>query len=342
MEDIQKDQNLDLLKVAIEKQNPKIKTIVVKSIRNTPVDIDYNDLHDEAFANKQSRLFPIFSPGHAVMSALYMMVQKTKDEIAKERCKSALVAFKLNEILDILEDNQTENEAPIIKIASEHENVEFLLPSIGKLPVSDKDMLEKSASILVQNFDSLTQSEKLEGAGQLTKIASEYGVDINNPKIKSYALQADSDLIKVGVSLIERMAMAGDRSEYQDIYNTITKEANTNGKISSNVEFLKKIAFKIMDIDKKNNIYNEFETITDVFNTPKSVKLQKTASSDILIDGQNIDKDQILSLSSEKVELLFGEQINFSDDNEKLEKVANFIESLPLVAKKDAIDLVKA
>lgn len=338
MIDIQNDSNLLLLKEAMGDSIPESAIPIIKG---TQIDIDYDDLMDEAFADKAHRTLPIFSPGHAAMSAMYLKSQKNNAESSTiSRCQKALIAFKLREVADMLDSKEEEQNENMLKTASFEDNVSFILPSRNKLPVANSEMLTKSASIFIRNINTLSLSEKIEGSMNLVKISEEYGVDVSDDRVNSYNMNMDTHLIKVASSLLSREGATAD-SGYRKIYDAITKIANEKGVILSDLSTQKKIAGDIIDLDSKNGVLGEFDTMIDVFNTPKE-SIEKVATETVEICGKSMDILKISSITNEDASFIFGKDIDFNSmsNADKITSISEHIESLPSSAQSSVIQLV--
>ena len=334
MIDIQNDNKLDMLKESMENSGSLLK----EAMSGENIDIDYDDLTDESFADRAHRKFPIFSPGQAAISAIYMKRQKDSiPESIISRCKANLIAFKLRGIADILDGKD------IVKEASDNgDDLEFILQSSRKLPVTDAEMLLKSASIFQKNINSLDIRERVDGSIQLSKFAATYGVDILTQEIKSYAMNAGCDLVKTAGTVLEREAATGD-SRYRDLYVDITKIANDNGKKVYDSVILRDLSYGMMELDADNGILGSFNPILDVYNIENEDTIEKVASATVNIGSNEVSVESILSISDDSLNLIMGEEVNRDcSDADMITKVSSHIESLPSHAQKKAIEIITA
>lgn len=327
MVDIQNDEGLLVLKEKLEANNTPE---VISLLKTASVDIEFDDIIDEAFADKENRMFPIFSPEMAAMSALYMQGEDV-DELTKEACEKALKDWGIDFIsLDSLE-KQASEEIP--------EDM-FLLPSKKKLPVFNDETLYKSASTLVSNFNSLSIADKVEASSNLYKIATEeYGMapeDLDE-KIIRYAQEAPCNLNKLADSVTERYAET-HLDGYKDM---IQKIASYKKEIGGSVSFDKSInagiAYDLIMLDKEAGVVDIFDAVYDVHNSPFIVnedtgELEKSASENtITIGDYTVTESQLYKVAEEDFNQAFpgSSELIFDGDSISEEKLENFMESAP-------------
>jgi hypothetical protein len=318
MIDIQNDDKLSVLGSRL--RDPE-NSVAADLLKEANIDEDFSNMVDEAFADKENRMFPIFTPEYATMSALYMQTQDV-DPLVKEACDKALKDWGIEGI-------STE-----MKIDSNHVGIpddRFLIPSRMKLPVVDKDSLEKSASALNGVFGQLELPEKLKAAGKLYKFATEeYGMSPNelSEDVLRYALRVPCDLNKLASSVSERYAET-HMDEYKEM---ITKIANLKSEIDGSVSFDSStnsgIGLELYRLDQKAGVTEVFDAIYDTFNHPyvEDSSLEKEASSVIdtlSIGGFDIEESQLEKLSSHDLDAIapgFAEEV-FDGDTISIEKL---------------------
>jgi len=324
MVDIQNDEGLMVLKEKIEANK---SSEVIDLLKTASIDAEFDDIIDEAFADKENRMFPIFSPEMTAISALYMQGEDV-DELTKQACEKALKDWGIDFIsIDSLEKQASEDIPDDM----------FLLPSQKKLPVIDDETLYKSASTLVSNFNSLSIADKVEASSNLYKIATEeYGLkpeDLDE-KIIRYAQEAPCNLNKLADAVTERYAET-HMDGYKDM---IQKIASYKKEIGGSVSFDKSInagiAYDLVMLDKEAGVMDIFDAVYDVHNSPFIVneetgELEKSASeSTIVVGDYTIPETQLYKVASEDFEHAFpgAAELIFDGDSiseEKLERLTN-------------------
>ena len=301
MTDIQNDESLSVLKDRLQEDANKSALSLLKT---ASIDTDFGDIVDSAFADQENRMFPIFSPEMAAMSAMYMQGQDV-DPLVKEACDEALVEWGVTDIsTGVLEKQASDSSIP---------DELFLLPESKKLPVVDEASLYKSASALSSNLNNLTVSEKVEASTRLYKIATiEYGVSPHDMSedIVRYALEAPCDLNKLAMAVTERYA-----ETHEDEYKSfIVKIASLKEELDGSISFDKSvnagIAFDLFALDKTANIDGVFDAVYDVFNTPfmenSEGELEKSASQNSIVVGNySIVESELYKIAEEDVESAF-------------------------------------
>ncbi len=334
MIDIQNDESLEILK---ERLQDKANAEAVSLLKTASVDVEFDDIIDNAFADTENRKFPIYSPEMTVMSALYMQGQDV-DPLVKEACDNALKEWGIENIsVEMLSKEAEDNSIP---------DDLFLLPSQKKLPVIDEDTLSKSASALVGNLDNLNISEKIEASMNLYKIATEqYGVDRNdiNSDVLRYAQEAPCDLNKLAMSVTERYAETHE-PEYKEM---IQKIASLKQEIDGTISFDKSvnagIAYDLIMLDKKAGVLDIFDPALDVYNAPYiepevSETLEKSASENSIVIGRHtILENELYKIAEEDIDSAFPGLSSelFEDGVMSVEKVENFVNEMPVSAVED-------
>lgn len=325
MIDIQKDDTLSVLGARLRDPENKVAADLLKE---ASIDNDMSDLVDEAFADRENRMFPIFSPEHAVMSALYMQTQEV-DPLVKEACDNAL------------KDWGIEGISTDMKIEKENVGIpedRFLIPSRMKLPVVDEETLEKSASALKGVFGQLKLPEKLKAAGKLYKFATEeYGVDPSSldEDVLKYALKVPCDLNKLASAVSDRYA----ETHFEKYKDMITKIAALKEEIGGSISFDSStnngIGLELYRMDQEAGVDTVFDAIYDTFNSPyvEDANLGKIAAEpieSIEIGGYTVTEDDLLKISSADIESVapgLSEEIFDGDEisMEKLSKKVGFM-----------------
>lgn len=329
MIDIQNDEGLEILR---DRLSDASNREAISLLKTASVDIDFSDIIDEAFADKENREFPIFSPEMAVTSALYIQGQDV-DPLVKEACDNALKEWGVSDLVstEMLSKEAAENEIP---------DELFLLSNIKKLPVVDEESLYKSASALKGNIDNLSIPEKIEASMKLYKIATEeYGVkpeDLDENVVR-YAQEAPCDLNKLAMAVTERYA-----ETHNDKYKSmIQKIASLKQEIGGSVSFDKSlnagIAFELSSLDKEANVLDIFDPVYDVFNSPyiepnsNDEELEKSASENTIVVGSySIPENELYKIAEEDLDSAFPGISSdlFEDGVMSVEKIENFTKEM--------------
>ncbi|MDF1879650.1 hypothetical protein JHD46_08375 [Sulfurimonas sp. SAG-AH-194-C20] len=226
----------------------------------------------EAFADQEKRIFPIHTPADASTSALFISVQKENiDDLVKIACQEALDEFGI----DFTVFSKIEVEEGLSKTAEINSlgSEVFLLPSIKKLPVIDRDTLLKSASVFFNNIDSLSIKDKIVGARRLDKFASDFSVskDEISPIQEQLMMRSPSNLSKLAVYIGDRKELMleaeSDTSECDSLLQKIALKRLENGTdISYDSDFGTSIVSELMMLDKNAGIGEHTFPIMEVFN----------------------------------------------------------------------------
>lgn len=293
-------QNDDKLQILGERLRDPDNIVAADLLKRASINDDFSDLVDEAFADKENRKFPIFSPEYTVMSALHMQVQDV-DPLVKEACDKALKDWGIE---GVSTDSIVEPENQGIPLDR------FLLPTKHKFPVIDQETLEKSASALKGVFNQLELPEKLKAARKLYKFATEeYEMSPEDlgEDIMRYSLNASCDLNKLASLVSERYAETHN-DEYK---NFIEKIASLKDEIGGSISFDKDlnsgIGMELYRIDQSSNVTDIFDAVYDTFNTVgiEDGSMEKVASYGldmVEIGGYSIPEDNLLKISSHDVE----------------------------------------
>ena len=291
--DINNDENMSFFAHAFEVAPVKpielLKQANVNDVSETsPADI---------FADPVDKKFPIHTPDHAAVSAVYLYKQASQaDDDTLQRTADALHEFGLDDLIPLLD-----GEIEMVKTAAEHD---FLLPSKMKFPVVDEVSLEKTASVVKQHLNVMPVEDRVEIATNLVKVASEFGKNVE--ELPTWALvygqEMASDLRKVASELAMRYA-ATEHPGYQEIGRELQKRASVAGPVVQNQALNRGIALQIHLLDKEAGLSErDFnDAFVTVFNsTPKPKEptanpdLSKLAGYDIMnIGGFDFDTKEL-------------------------------------------------
>lgn len=298
--DIQNDDELLVLAEKLQSR-PDIAAL----LKEASVDAEYSDLVDSAFADQKNRMYPIYSPEQALISAAYL--DGEDNELAKEACENALISW----------NHDTIKISSLTKVASTQDTIPdemFLLSKQRKLPVVDAETLEKSAQYLGSNWSKLDEAQKLEASHNLYKVATEQ-YEMNPESLSfevlSYAQKVPCDLHKLAMQVSERYAES-QHEGYRPFMDKIASlKDSINGSISFDESLNTGIAYELLSLDKEASMAHLFNAIPDTFNSMYiEGELAKTASSAIVIGGIEVSQSQIDAVDSASVKLFLGEDLH--------------------------------
>ena len=271
--DIGQDDGLEILKVAMMGATPEMMEVASE----TDLNMDYDELIKEAFADQENRQFPIHSPGDTLISAMYINAQEGIPSLVKEACAQQLSDFGIDYSFDVIEKVAKMEPSP---------SETFLLVDRKKLPATTPDMLIKSASHLDGSFESLTLKEKVESSTQLFKFALDFGMDTQelDSKFKVYSMESGVNLTKLSMSVQERMGSVDQ--EGQNLYRPFLEKTaahiqNTGNIYSFDKEINIGIAHELLELDKHAGLFGTYDAIYDTFNAPEMAEevMDKTANA---------------------------------------------------------------
>lgn len=236
-----------------------------------------SDLTKEAFAWPDERLFPIYSPSHALVSSVYLEGNEDVPSFVKEACEEACVLFGLDVQIGSLE-----------KVAEEPEQLnasDFLLPAQRKFPVVDADTMRMSRSALEKVASMLTPEELVVANRQLVKKAEELGEPVSDNAL-SLGLYGTIDTTTARSILHDRKLETGD-SRYEKIASGMA------GNVIYSVGKVADLVFDVLALDEDNDLDKiASETILDL--------VYPGAVDDVYSIGEEeIPTDKIASIDAE-------------------------------------------
>ena len=333
--DINNDENFLLLQEAlIEMDLPKEARAEIQKV---DPDVDYSDLIKEAFADEENRMFPLATEEDTVLSAVYFL--KQAESISDGSIKSKISEALSDWGIDYLSVDTMEKEASVLE-----QDPDFVLAKRKKLPVVDKDTLLKSASVFSSSINSLSLPERVEGAINLNKFATEYGVPFSSfgEDIGAYSLTRGCDLSKLSVSILDRLENVDAESavKYEEMLTKISGRMKDGELLVNTPEDAMGIASTLIDLDKTAELLSVFDPIKDVFNADIQVEegLEKVASEEaVAIGSYNIPLVKIASMSSEEAGRRVGDiATNFTDDGSiNIDKLEVFMGELTPTAQNE-------
>jgi len=228
------DTDMNVLKAKIEQVDGAAERL--EKVASVKIE-DPADLTKEAFAWPDEKLFPIYSPSHALLSSVYLEGNDDVPGFVKEACEEACALFGLD--IDIGSLQKTASEESLAPS-------DFLLPAMGKLPVVDEDSLAMSRGILEKTASDLKVDDLIVANRLLVKKASEFGFEPTDQE-RVFALDGHIDVLTARNILHDRYMASGD-SSYTKLAATLDGDTIVSkGRIAEMV-------FDVLAIDADNNI----------------------------------------------------------------------------------------
>ena len=248
---------------------------------------DRTDLTKEAFAWPDEKLFPIYTPAHALVSSVYLEGNDDVPVFVKEACEEACALFGMDVEIGGLE-----------KVASEPEQLsaeDFLLPESRKLPVVDMETFIASKNVLEKVASDLDVRDIVVSHRQLVKKASEVGADVSDRE-KALGLYGHIDGIAAKSLLHDRYLHTGD-NEYVKIAEDIS------GDLVYSKEKVAQIIFDTVDADMQNGLdFSPHDTISSMVVPGEDMDI-------VNIDGYEIPMEKIASIDSYDWTEIFPESV---------------------------------
>jgi len=240
----------------------------LEKVASLPLD-DRNDLTKEAFAWPEEKLFPIYSPAHALVSSVYLEGNDDVPGFVKEACEEACALFGMDVQIGALE-----------KIASTPDELEasdFLMPAARKLPVVDKDTFRMSASVLEKVASDLTGDDLIIANRQLVKKARDLGEDVSDEAL-SLGLYGTIDAIGARSTLHERTLITGDE-RYEKVASDIS------GDTVYSVEKVASIVMDVLSLDEEHGLDKTAkEAILELVNPGEVSEVFEIGAEEIPVD----------------------------------------------------------
>jgi hypothetical protein len=248
---------------------------------------DRMSLSPEAFAWPEEKLFPIYTPAHAIVSSAYLEGNDDVPEFVKEACENACVLFGLDITIGEMEKTAEHTES----LSPE----DFLLPEAQKLPVVDKHTLNLSSGVLEKVARELDARDIIVSHRQLVKKAEELGVDVSD-EVRALGLYGHIDGRAAKSILHDRYINTGD-SGYIKIAEEITGEyVYQHQKVAS-------ILIDVANLDAKNRVD---EPARDMI---VSMVVPGDDMDSILVNGRDIPMEKIASIDPQDWTEIFPDSI---------------------------------
>ena len=314
------DSNMTVLKDKIAEIDGAAHRL--EKVASLPMD-SRSDLTKEAFAWPDEKLFPIYSPAHALVSSVYLEGNDDVPEFVKEACEEACALFGLDVQIGSLE-----------KVAEEPEQLDasdFLLPAQRKLPVVDSDTLRMSKSALEKVASVLTPEDLVVANRQLVKKAEELGEQTDD-RMLSLGMYGTINTASARSIMHERKLYTGD-ARYEKI------ASDMKGERIYSVEKVASIVFDVLSLDKENELDKTAEeailelvvpgVVSDVYTLgDEEIPTDKMASIDAE-DWTDIFARPLVEnlFSSGSLDIDMLKEVTDSASSEEKEAIAMFVAS---------------
>ena len=298
--DYQKDKDKRIFRAKLLKYPSFLPLIKEASVDSGPIE-DVDILTSEAFADPETKSYPIHTRIDAITSSLYMQGEEIPVHI-KTACQNMLDAYGI--AIQFEEPEEIEKTA-----SAELEEDDFALPHRGKLPIVDKDSLVKSLDIFMSNTNRLSYSDRVIGSTQFIKKASELGIEPDGV-LKSMALDGYIDIPVAVKVLFERELTTGD-SRYE-------KVASALSGFEQDVVYDRGNVIQLMSTLSKLDAEHGIDTRAENIIVPS-----KTDDDLVKVASEALPFSKIEAISKSAKERFFG--LKFEDDlsRDDLEKLAS-------------------
>lgn len=258
-----------------------------------------------AFADRSSRMFPLHTEEHAILSKLY--AEKQAQYISED------VVGNIDKMLSLYgHDPETFTFPTQTKSASAEESSQYLLPQYKRLCIRGKSDVRPATEALLAQKNRLKVATVTEASVRAVTRAADYGLDERDlpADIYKYAGLTSCDAGDL-LDWIEARAVActsgEDRATYQKIAQAVSNNFPPTGVISSR-DSLVKIANAIEAADESAGLtplygHTILDPIQTVFN------MDKVATLDVDMGGQQIPLQQLLAVPPEVYEEILGEGV---------------------------------
>jgi len=255
---------------------------------------DKDSLSDQAFAWPEERMYPVYTKEAALLSSVYLEEADVPQHVI-DNCVDACSAFDVAIEIGSIE-----------KVASEDSlnPSDFVLPGRQKLPVVDEETYATSEDIFINNLHDFSLSEKVVGARQLVKKASEMNI-AHRDELTQLSLNGQLNVERAQQLSMDRYSATAD-----DQYLFVGEKLA--GQRYSGIE---KIAEWIVDmsaLDEENGI----DDSNALFGAMDS--MEKVAA--LMIDEEEIPLEKIAQIDEgEWSDILDRETVGFLFENGTLE-----------------------
>lgn len=221
----------------------------------------FEDARDEipghAFAWPERQLFPVHTPGHAVVSHLYAEDQGAP-ELVRAKIAQALLAYGVP--VDELAPQGTKTAAP----------EECLFPD-GTYPVRTAEEVAYAQGRLLDQAERLPLEARVEAFHKLASVADRHGVDLH-PLAQGWGMAAFSNVAKVQEGLTGRYHLA-KTAEHKSAYVELSAALAEDPRQLRDYDARVKLASVLLKTDVAAGITGAYgkkipDPLLTVFNTP--------------------------------------------------------------------------
>jgi hypothetical protein len=286
------DHSLKTLAHSIQ-ENPQLPVDLIKT---AALDMDENDMRpDTAFAWPERRLFPIDSPGQAVVSKLYMTKQASVPADVVSRCDRALAVYGV--IVPLQE-----------KVAAAPSEDDYLFPENKRYLVKTAEDVKLAADALWENRFKIPVAARTEACVRLLKIAANNNVRLPDSVLKlAGATCAQAPQLK---SWLDARALMAKKAGHGQVGATFEKMARAMPEdgLFHDTDDLAKLASAIDELDRAAGLDKRYgrdfpDAVMTVFNTTK------IADDTLDVAGQPVPMDVLLSVDPAVYADLLGDDL---------------------------------
>ena len=238
-------------------------------VKNASLEESNTDLPDSAFAWPERRLYPVYAPENAVLSALYTKVagEAVPSEVLEEIAK-ALSVYGANQYVQV---EQTKVAAPQVP------EDEYLFPDEQLYRVKTAEDVLKAEKRLLEQLTQLTPLQRATSFTRLYKRAQQLDQPLQEMRSYQYAGAVETDLAVLRDHLRARSAA----TKVARISETFDKLAETVERyprklVDRSVQI--KLAQQISELDEQAGLPEMYDRklldpLALVFNTQQKIKL---------------------------------------------------------------------
>jgi len=236
-----------------------------------------DELVKEAFAWPEEKLFPIYTPEHALISSVYLEGNNNAPDFVKTACQESCAIYGI----DVEISNLTKVASQEIALTPD----DFAIPSRLKLPLVDKDSFRLSRHEFEKCANELSFEELVLGATQLEKKASIFGEE-SSDEIRTWTLKGSVPIAEAKSILDERYVETAN-PDYIKIAESLAGETLRSQEAVAN--FL----FDVVSVDGESHIEKSAsEAIAEFMTSPQY-------GETIVLYGEELDLEKVASIDAE-------------------------------------------
>lgn len=261
-----------------------------------------------AFADQDSRLFPIHTPADVYLSAAYLHGKNASVDlsIAESVDKAAQLFDIQSEVADVIAIAKAYNSRTT-KVAAPSGGWSFTTKT-ASFAGQGESHLRSAAAALENNYRNYSFGERTEIAENLVKVAGDLGVDLP-VAIEKFAGMSHVNPDDLIVQLQARALALNDPRRTEDF---LSKIALIKQAAAATPQEAMKVAAFLDGFDRENHLTRFYgsrisDPHTAVFNTPMAEHLEKTAMVKIgnvkhyVYDLRSVDGDVFAEVLGHKV-----------------------------------------